>query len=107
MAVNFTPGRTPAIISTDITEVPDHAARSLLRVFFTLTLSTAFTLISGTAAARLRRAEKVLVPILGILQSIPILVFMPIAMTFFITIFPNHLLGFGLAAIFVIFTSQV
>ena len=82
MAVNFTPGRTPVITSTDISNVPYYAARSLLRMYLALTLSTAFTLVYGTAAARLRRAEKVLVPILDILQSIPIVVFLPIALTF-------------------------
>jgi NitT/TauT family transport system permease protein len=106
MAVNFTPGRTQVAISTDIANVPYYAARSLLRMFLALALSTVFTLAYGTAAARLRRAEKVLVPILDILQSIPILVFLPIALTFFITLFPNNLLGLELAAIFVIFTSQ-
>jgi NitT/TauT family transport system permease protein len=106
MAVNFTPGRTPVVISTDIANVPYYAARSLLRMFIALALSTVFTLVYGTAAAHLRRAEKVLVPILDILQSIPILVFLPIALTFFITLLPNNLLGLELAAIFVIFTSQ-
>jgi NitT/TauT family transport system permease protein len=106
LAVNFTPGRTPVVISTDITNVPYYAARSLLRMFIALGLSTVFTLVYGTAAARLRRAEKVLVPILDILQSIPILVFLPLALTFFIRIFPNSLLGLELASIFVIFTSQ-
>ena len=47
-----------------------------------------------------------LVPILDVLQSIPILVFLPIALTFFIKVFPNNLLGLELASIFVIFTSQ-
>ena len=47
-----------------------------------------------------------LVPILDILQSIPILVFLPIALTFFIKVFPNNLLGLEFASIFVIFTSQ-
>ncbi len=69
MAVNFTPGRTPVVISTDISNVPYYAARSLLRMFIALGLSTVFTVVYGTAAARLRRAEKVLVLILDILQS--------------------------------------
>jgi len=43
---------------------------------------------------------------MDILQPIPILVFLPIALTFFITHFPNNLLGLELAAIFVIFTWQ-
>jgi NitT/TauT family transport system permease protein len=106
MNVNFTPGRTQVHLSTDITDVPYYAARSLLRMFIALALSTAFALTYGTAAARLRRIGKVMVPILDVLQSIPILVFLPIALTFFIKIFPDSLLGLELAAIFVIFTSQ-
>jgi NitT/TauT family transport system permease protein len=106
LSVNFTPGRTPVVISTDISNVPYYAARSLLRMFIALSLSTFFTLVYGTAAARLRRAEKVLVPILDVLQSIPILVFLPIALTFFIKVFPDNLLGLEFASIFVIFTSQ-
>jgi NitT/TauT family transport system permease protein len=106
MNVNFTPGRTQVHLSTDIADVPYYAARSLLRMFIALALSTAFALIYGTAAARLRRIGKVMVPVLDVLQSIPILVFLPIALTFFIKIFPDSLLGLELAAIFVIFTSQ-
>jgi NitT/TauT family transport system permease protein len=106
MTVNLTAGHAITHISTNLSDVPYYAARSLLRMFLALTLSLVFTLIYGTAAARLRRAEKVLVPILDILQSIPILVFLPIALTFFIKLFPNNVLGLELASIFVIFTSQ-
>ncbi len=106
MAVNFAPGRTVVKLNTSISNVPYYAARSLLRMFIALFLSTVFTLVYGTAAARLRRAEKVLVPILDVLQSIPILVFLPVALTFFIKLFPNNLLGLEAASIFVIFTSQ-
>ena len=75
-------------------------------MFIALFISTVFTFVYGTAAARLRRAEKVLVPILDVLQSIPILVFLPLALTFFFRLFPNNLLGLELASIFVIVTSQ-
>ena len=90
---SISPRRTPVVISTNISNVPYYAARSLLRMFIALTLSTVFTLVYGTAAARLRRAEKVLVPILDVLQSIPILVFLPIALTFFIKVFPTACWG--------------
>jgi NitT/TauT family transport system permease protein len=106
MSVNFTPGRTEVKLNTDIVNVPYYAARSLLRMFIALFVSTVFTLVYGTAAARLRRGNKVLVPILDVLQSIPILVFLPIALTLFIKLFPSNLLGLELASIFVIFTSQ-
>ncbi len=106
MTVNLTVGHTATHISTDVADVPYYAARSLLRMFIALAISTVFTLVYGTAAARLRRAEKVLVPILDILQSIPILVFLPIALTFFVKLFPDSELGLEMASIFVIFTSQ-
>ena len=106
MTVNLTAGHTATHISTDIADVPYYAARSLLRMFIALSISTIFTFAYGTAAARLRRAEKVLVPILDILQSIPILVFLPVALTFFVEMFPNSEFGLELASIFVIFTSQ-
>ena len=106
MTVNFAPGRTEVKLNTSVSNVPYYAARSLLRMFIALLISTVFTLVYGTAAARLRRAEKVLVPILDVLQSIPILVFLPVALTFFIKLFPDSMLGLELASIFVIFTSQ-
>jgi NitT/TauT family transport system permease protein len=106
MTVNFIPGHTTVRLNTSTSEVPYYAARSLLRMFIALTLSTIFTFVYGTAAARLKRLEKILVPILDILQSIPILVFLPIALTFFIKLFPDSLFGLEAASIFVIFTSQ-
>ena len=106
MTVNFTPGRSSERISTDLSNLPYYAARSLARMFIALSISTLFTFVYGTAAARLKRAQKVLVPILDILQSIPILVFLPVALTIFINLFPNSLLGLEAASIFVIFTSQ-
>ncbi len=106
MTVNLTAGHTPTHISTNFADVPYYAARSLLRMFIALTISTIFTFVYGTAAARLRRIEKVLIPILDVLQSIPILVFLPVALTLFVRLFPNSELGLELASIFVIFTSQ-
>src|SRR5437879_3510964 len=57
----------PSTVSTDPSELPYYAARSLLRMFAALVLSVAFTFVYATAAARLRRAEKVLLPVLDIL----------------------------------------
>ena len=60
----------------------------------------------ATLAVKYRAAEKVLVPLLDILQSIPILGFLSITVTAFIALFPGNLLGVECAAIFAIFTSQ-
>jgi len=95
-----------ATISTAPSKLPYYAARSLLRMFIALFLSIAFTFVYATAAARSRRARTVLIPVLDILQSVPILGFLSITITFFIGLFPGSILGLECASIFAIFTSQ-
>ena len=94
------------VVSTRIANLPYYAARSLLRMFIALGLSVAFTFVYATAAARSRRARVVLIPLLDILQSVPILGFLTITVTFFVALFPGSTLGLECAAIFAIFTSQ-
>ncbi|SFW74965.1 ABC transporter permease [Amycolatopsis australiensis] len=96
----------PSTVSTDPAELPYYAGRSLLRMFAALALSVVFTFVYATAAARLRRAEKVLLPVLDILQSVPILGFLSVTITGFIAMFPSSELGLECASIFAIFTSQ-
>jgi NitT/TauT family transport system permease protein len=102
----FAPSHSQASISTDPAALPYYALRSLTRMFIALGLSVVFTFVYGTAAARSRRAEKVLIPLLDILQSVPILGFLTITVTFFIAVFPHSLVGLEMASIFAIFTSQ-
>ena len=97
----------PSTVSTDPANLPYYAARSLLRMFAALAVSTVFTFLYATAAARLRRAEKILLPTLDILQSVPVLGFLSITLTIWLTLFPGTALGVELASIFAIFTSQV
>ena len=104
--VPWTVDTAPSSVSTDPANLPYYTARSLLRMFIALGLSVLFTFIYATAAARLRRAEKVLVPLLDILQSVPILGFLSITVTGFIALFPGSQLGLECASIFAIFTSQ-
>ncbi|OIN78174.1 ABC transporter permease [Mycobacterium malmoense] len=105
-AVPWTVPSAPSSVSTDPSHLPYYAARSLLRMFAALGLSLVFTFFYATAAARSRRAEKVLIPLLDILQSVPILGFLAITITGFIALFPGSLLGLECASIFAIFTSQ-
>src|SRR5579862_8519677 len=93
-------------ISTNPIHLPYYAARSLLRMFIALGLSVIFTFVYPTAAARSRRARVVLLPVLDILQSVPVLGFLTITITFFIALFPGSILGLECASIFAIFTSQ-
>lgn len=102
----FDVGTAPTQVSTDPAELPGYAARSLLRMFIALGASVVFTFVFATAAARLRRAEKVLLPVLDILQSVPILGFLSVTVTGFIALFPHSMLGLECASIFAIFTSQ-
>ena len=102
----FLPRTAPSVVSTDPADLPYYAVRSLLRMFIALILSVLFTFVYAEAAARLRRAEKVLIPILDILQSVPVLGFLSVTVTAFINLFPGSELGLECASIFAIFTSM-
>ncbi|MCM6772349.1 ABC transporter permease subunit [Nocardia sp. CDC159] len=104
--VPFHEGETNTTVSTDAADLPYYAARSLLRMFAALGLSIVFTFVYATAAARLRRTRTVLLPLLDILQSVPILGFLSVTITAFIALFPGSQLGLECASIFAIFTSQ-
>jgi NitT/TauT family transport system permease protein len=86
--------------------LPEYAARTTLRMFLALILSLVFTFTYATVAAKSRRAEVLLVPLLDILQSVPILGFISVTVVFFMSLAPGRVLGAELAAIFAIFTSQ-
>ena len=102
----FLPKTAPSEVSTDPANLPYYAVRSLLRMFAALLISIIFTFVYATAAARLRRAEKVLIPVLDILQSVPVLGFLAVTVTAFINLFPGSELGLEAAAVFAIFTSM-
>ena len=102
----FAAATAPSTVSTDPADLPYYAARSLLRMFLALALSVLFTFVYATAAARLPRAGKVLLPILDILQSVPILGFLSVTVTAFLALFPHSVLGLECASVFAIFTSQ-
>ncbi len=61
----------------------------------------------GTAAAKSRHAQRLLIPLIDIMQSVPVLGYLSITVVGFIALFPNSLLGPECAAIFAIFTAQV
>ena len=86
--------------------LPVYAVRTTLRMFAALLASLLFTFTYATAAAKSRRAGLILIPILDILQSVPILGFLTFTVVFFMNLFPGQVMGLELAAIFAIFTSQ-
>jgi NitT/TauT family transport system permease protein len=86
--------------------LPYYLLRTTLRMFLALGASLVFACAFAAIAAKYRAAERVMVPLLDILQSIPILGFLSITVTGFIALFPGNLFGVECAAIFAIFTSQ-
>jgi NitT/TauT family transport system permease protein len=93
-------------LSLDPVHLPEYAARTTFRMFAALSVSLLFTLTYATWAAKSERAGKLLVPLLDILQSVPILGFISITVVFFMSLAPGRVLGAEFAAIFAIFTSQ-
>lgn len=83
-----------------------YAGSSLVRVFCAYLLSLVFTFAYGYAAAKSKMAEPILIPILDILQSVPVTAFMPALVLALVKIFPNSNLGLEFAAVVMIFTGQ-
>ncbi|MFE6685004.1 ABC transporter permease [Streptomyces sp. NPDC057743] len=103
--VSFAPSHVAAV-DTDPAKLPYYAARSLLRMFAALAAAVTFAVGYAYAAARSRRLERVLIPALDILQSIPVLGFLTVAVTGFVSLFPGSAFGLECASVFAIFTSQ-
>jgi NitT/TauT family transport system permease protein len=98
---------TPAVkIDLSPTVLPLYAGYSLLRMILGYLLALIFTLVYGHIAATNRRAGIVMVPVLDILQSIPILSFLPVIILALIAAFPHSNVGLELASVILIFTSQ-
>lgn len=93
-------------ISLDPIYLPYYLLRTILRMFMALTCSLLFSFAFAALAVKYKAAEKIMVPMLDVLQSVPILGFQAIAIAPFIALFPGNLLGVECAAIFAIFTSQ-
>ncbi len=100
------PFQPVAKISRSPWALPAYAAASLARIGIAYALSLLFALAYGYAAARSPRAERVLVPLLDILQSIPVLSFLPGVMLAMVALFPRRQLGIELGSILLIFTGQ-
>ncbi len=103
----FGPFNTHVEISRDPSHLPLYAAYSLLRITIAYILSLAFTLVYGYVAAYNPRAERIMIPLLDILQSIPVLSFLPGVMLAMVALFPHHQVGVEMGAILLIFTGQV
>jgi len=99
---------TPEVeISRSPWALPAYAGYSLLRITIAYVLSLAFTLVYGYIAAYNPKAERFMIPLLDVLQSIPVLSFLPGVMLAMVALFPGRQLGVEAGAILLIFTGQV
>jgi NitT/TauT family transport system permease protein len=99
---------TPTVeISRSVWALPAYAGYSLLRITIAYGLSLAFALVYGYVAAYNARAERFMVPLLDVLQSIPVLSFLPPVMLAMVALFPGRQLGLEMGTILLIFTGQV
>jgi len=105
MVAPFVVAHQPAI-SLSPAALPFYTLRTVMRMLAALILSLIFTFTYATLAGKSRRAETVLIPLLDVLQSVPILGYLSFTVVFFISLFPGNTLGPELAAVFAIFTSQ-
>jgi NitT/TauT family transport system permease protein len=95
-----------APVSLDPANLPLYALRTTMRMLLAIVCSIIFTFVYAALAAKSRRAEMVLIPLLDILQSVPILGFLTFTVVFFLNLFPGQVFGAELACVFAIFTSQ-
>jgi NitT/TauT family transport system permease protein len=86
--------------------LPGYALRTALRMLIAMVFSLVFTFTYATWAAKSKRAGALLIPLLDILQSVPILGFLSFTLVFFLSLVPGRVLGAEFCAVFVIFTSQ-
>ncbi len=93
-------------VSLNPHRLPGYALRTVLRMAAAIIASLLFTFTYGTLAAKSRRAGMILVPLLDVLQSVPVLGFISFTVVFFLHLFPGNVMGAEFASIFAIFTSQ-
>jgi NitT/TauT family transport system permease protein len=93
-------------VTADPANLPVYAGRTALRMLAAMVFSLLFTFTYATLAAKSRRAETLMIPLLDILQSVPILGFISITVVWFMSLAPGRVLGAEFAAVFAIFTSQ-
>jgi NitT/TauT family transport system permease protein len=93
-------------ISLSPSALPAYALRTTMRMLAAIVASLIFTFTYATLAAKSRKAEMVLIPLLDVLQSVPVLGYLSFTVVFFVSLFPGSIFGPELAAIFAIFTSQ-
>ncbi|MBM3381436.1 MAG: ABC transporter permease subunit [Betaproteobacteria bacterium] len=107
ISVGSAPYTESVVISSDLSALPKYAGLSLIRSLLALIISYSFAIAYGTIAARNERNERLMIPILDVLQSLPVLTFLPGFVLALTQLFPNSRWGLEIACILMIVTGQV
>jgi len=107
VAVGSEPFSETVQVSSDIKMLPHYAGLSLIRSLIALTISYCFSILYGTLAARNERNEQLMIPMLDVLQSLPVLTFLPGFVIALTRLFPDSRWGLEISCILMIFTGQV
>ena len=95
------------LISLDYGNLGFYVMRTVFRMIIGIIISIIFSIIYASIALQSKKAEELMIPILDVLQSVPILGYISFTVAGFIAIAPNTMLGFEMAAIFAIFTWNI
>lgn len=101
------PVNAQPVIRLDVAALPQYAAFSVARIVLAYLLSLVVAVAYGYIAAHHATAERIMIPLLDTLQSIPVLSFLPPVMVAMVSLFPTTQLGLEMGAILLIFTGQV
>jgi NitT/TauT family transport system permease protein len=107
VAVGSEPFSESVPVSSDLKMLPHYAGLSLVRSLIALTISYTFSVIYGSIAARNERNEQLMIPLLDVLQSLPVLTFLPGFVLALTRLFPSSRWGLEISCILMIFTGQV
>ena len=107
VAVGSAPFSETVPISSDLTHLPEYAGLSLIRSLIALVISYSFAIAYGTIAARNERNERLMIPMLDVLQSLPVLTFLPGFVLALTRLFPSSRWGLEISCILMIVTGQV
>ena len=102
----LTPFNSQVEISLRPSALPEYAMFSVMRIAISYVISLIFSIVYGYVAAYNRRAERIMIPLLDTLQSIPVLSFLPGVMLAMVALFPRRQLGIELGSILLIFSGQ-
>jgi NitT/TauT family transport system permease protein len=102
----FTPVGSQATVDLRVGALPAYAMFSAMRIAIAYLISLAFSIVYGYVAAYNAKAERVMIPLLDTLQSIPVLSFLPGVMLVMVALFPGREVGVELGSILLIFSGQ-